>query len=191
MSDEYTLREVHVEIQPGVTLIADVRSMDALSGLLADLNGKGIAPTTGKPTRSEEKAEKNVTPAGDTPGSRIEVNAGIPEGSLTKKNIVAFKDDVPQLLRPSAFGAITEAALVLLHSVETGLRNQEVDYDSFKGLFEQQNVKSGTPLSMLMTNLRNSGYIDKNAYKNGRRLRLTAKGDKQAIEILKRLAEGE
>ena len=191
MSDEYTLREVHVEIQPGVTLIADVRSMDALSRLLADLKGKGIAPTPGRANRSEETGERNLTPAGDTPASRIEVNAGIPKGSLTRKSIVAFKDDVPQLLRPSAFGTVTEAVLVLLHSVETGLRNQEVEYDSFKGLFEQQNVKSGTPLSMLMTNLRNSGYLDKNAYKNGRRLRLTAKGDKQAMEILKRLTEGE
>lgn len=191
MSDEYTLREVHVEIQPGVILIADVRSMDALSGLLADLKDNGIAPTPGKAKESEQQSEQDVPPAGDTPGSRIEVSAGIPKGSLAKKSIVAFKDDVPQLLRPSAFGTVTEAVLVLLHSVETGLRNQAVDYDSFKGLFEQQNVKSGTPLSMLMTNLRNSGYLDKNAYKNGRSLRLTAKGDKQAIEILKRLAEAE
>ena len=191
MSDKYTLREVHVEIQPGVTLIADVASLDAVSVLLGDLKAKGIAPVARKTKRTEQESKQPATTGTDTPSSRVEVNASIPVGSLAKKNIVAFKDDVPQLLRPSAFGKVTEAALVLLHSVETGLRNQEVDYESFKGLFEQQNVKSGTPLSMLMTNLRNSGYLDKNAYKNGRRLRLTAKGDKQAIEILKGLVEGD
>jgi hypothetical protein len=100
---------------------------------------------------------------------------------------LAFKDDVPQLLRPSAFNKAMEAALVLLHAVETGLRNSTIEYESFKALYEDQNIKSGTPLSMLITNLRNLGYLDKKEYRDSRKLRLTPKGDKKAIEILKKL----
>jgi hypothetical protein len=80
-----------------------------------------------------------------------------------------------------------EAPLVLLHAVETGLRNSAIEYDSFKALYEDQNIKSGTPLSMLMTNLRNAGYLDKKEYREHRKLRLTPQGDKKAIEILKTL----
>lgn len=187
MSDKYTLREVRVEIQPGVILIAEVASIDSVSSLLNDLKAKQFKPVARGLEPGDPGSHPNKNLAGETPASKVEVNAAIPDGSLHDKNILAFKDDVPQLLRPSAFDSVTEAALVLLHAVETGLRNQEIDYESFKGLFEEQNVKSGTPLSMLMTNLRNSGYLDKTAYKNGRRLRLTAKGDKRAIEILKGL----
>jgi hypothetical protein len=187
MSDKYTLREIRVEIQPGVILIAEVSSIDSISSLLEDLKAKDFKPVVRK-VKKEEDAGQDQKGETDSPASRVEVNAEIPSGSLMNKNIIAFKDNVPQLLRPSAFDSVTEAALVLLHAVETGLRNQEIDYESFKGLFEEQNVKSATPLSMLMTNLRNAGYLDKNTYKSGRKLRLTAKGEKRAIEILKGLA---
>ncbi|HIJ66174.1 MAG TPA: hypothetical protein HPP77_09530 [Candidatus Hydrogenedentes bacterium] len=191
MTDKYTLREVRVQVQPGVTLIADVASIDSISVLLADLKSKDLKPVPREQDPTGQELAQPGAETAETPDSRVEVNAGIPIGTLAKKNILAFKEDVPQLLRPSAFDTVTEAALLLLHSVETGLRNQEIGYESFKGLFEGQNVKSGTPLSMLMTNLRNSGYLDKNAYKNGRRLRLTAKGDKRAIEILKGFVAGD
>lgn len=187
MSEKYTLREVRVEILPGVYLIADVTSLDGLSQLLADLKNASLL-TPQPPKKQEGKKEqeqKVITPFDDTPAGKIETNAQIPAGSLLSKNVLAFKDDLPQFLRPSAFKAATEAALVLIHAVETGLKTTFIDYDSFKGLYESQNIKSGTPLPMLLTNLRNSGYLDKKMYKDGRQLRLTPKGDKRAIEILR------
>lgn len=189
MSDKYTLREVHIEVSPGVDLIADVTSLDGLAQLLADLKGASLlAPQKQKKQESKQEVEqKTATAFDDTPAGRIETNAQLPSGSLLKLNVLGFKDDVPQFLRPSAFKVATEAALVLIHAVETGLKTTSIDYDSFKGLYEAQNVKSGTPLPMLLTNLRNSDYLDKKVYKESRQLRLTLKGDKRAMEILREL----
>ena len=39
---------------------------------------------------------------------------------------------------------------------------------------------------MRLTDLRNSGYLDKRVYSVGRELRLTAKGEKKAVEVLKK-----
>jgi len=187
MSDKYLLKEVHIEVQPGVKLIAEVPTLEALLALLSDLKKKNFSPVVakkeGKHIKEEHKKETGVT--GDSPAGRIEINAGIPTGSLLKSNVLAFKDNVPQLLRPSTFKSVMDAALVLLHAVETGLREQTIEYESFKALYEDQNVKASTPLSMLMTNLRNGGYLDKKDYRESRKLRLTPKGDKKAIEIIK------
>lgn len=185
MSNKYNIREVQIEVQAGIKLIAEVSSIDGLQQLLKDLKDKNFAPPI--PKKKERQGAPEEKKLGESPSTRIEINADIPKGSLLKCNILGFKDNVPQLLRPSTFDSVTDAALILLHAVETGLRNQSVEYESFKGLYEDQNLKSGTPLSMLITNLRNSGYLDKREYTNSRKLRLTAKGDQKAIEIIKNL----
>lgn len=189
MTDKYILKEVHIEVQPGVQLIAEVSSLDALQNLLNDLIIKKLTPLIVKKEHKQDKEEskKETDALNDTPASRVEINAGLNKDALLKSNILAFKDNMPQFLRPSIFKTVMEAALVLLHAAETGLRNPSLEYDSFKALYEYQNIKSGTPLSMLMTNLRNAGYLDKKEYHDSRKLRLTPKGDKKAIEILKSL----
>jgi hypothetical protein len=193
MSAKYTLKEVHVEVNPGVTVIANVSSMDGIVSLLDDLKARNLVAKVEnkKSTGEQDRKGKQDSHVNDSPGGRIETNAGIDKGSLVAKNILAFKDGIPQLLRPGAFGNVTDAALVLLHAIETGLKNQSIEYESFKGLYESQNLKSGTPLSMLMTNLRNAGYLDKTTYSKERRLRLTARGDKKAVEIMKGLVSQE
>lgn len=189
MSAKYTLKEVHVEVNPGVTVIANVSSMDDIVSLLDDLKVWNLAPNVEnkRPTGEQDRKGKQDSHLDDSPAARIETNAGMDKGSLAAKNILAFKDGIPQFLRPGAFGNVTDAALVLLHAIETGLKNQSIEYETFKGLYDSQNLKSGTPLSMLMTNLRNAGYLDKTTYSKDRRLRLTAKGDKRAVEIMKGL----
>jgi hypothetical protein len=189
MNEKYLLKEVHIEVQQGVKLIAEVPTLEALHKLLSDIKKNNISPVAIKKEHNQGKGEskKVIETLSDTAAGKIEINAGLTAGTLLKSNILAFKDDVPQLLRPSAFNKAMDAALVLLHAVETGLRNSTIEYESFKALYEDQNIKSGTPLSMLITNLRNLGYLDKKEYRDSRKLRLTPKGDKKAIEILKKL----
>ena len=187
MSDKYTLKEVHVEVLPGVTLTADVSNLDGLITLLSDLRSKNLTGSEAKKQQDQLHMEQKKEVRNDTPSGRMEVNAGIEKGSLAAKNILAFKNEIPQLLRPSAFANVTDAALILLHAVEVGLKSPATDYDSFKGLYEAQNLKSGTPLSMLMTNLRKTGYLDKKSYNEGRKLRLTLKGERKAIQIIKEM----
>lgn len=186
MSSNYKIRELRVELRPGVILVADVDSVEAASRLLKELQETKLV-TTVRTTDERQRGNKDSVRHTDEPASRLELRAGLPSGSLATKNIVAFKDNVPQLLRPNIFAAVSDAALVLLYAVEGGLQSASIDYESFKGLYDSQNIKSGSPLTMLLTNLRNAGYLDKKTYTTDRTLRLTAKGDKKAAEVLKEL----
>jgi hypothetical protein len=187
MAEDYKIREVHIEVRPGITVLADVSSLADLKKLLADLASEGIAhiepaavKLKEKQAEHQQKLEQN-----DDPSSLLELRAGLSSGTLKSSNVLAFKDDVPQLLRPNSFSKVTDATLVLLFAIEAGLKRNTTDFESFKGLYEGQNIKSGSPLPMLVTNLRNAGYLDKKVYAADRSLRLTAKGERKAVEVLK------
>jgi hypothetical protein len=92
---------------------------------------------------------------------------------------------VPQLLRPSTFPSVSDATLALIYALEVGVRNTNIAYEDFKAVFDAQNIKTGTPLPMLLSNLKNSGYVDRAAYGSNRTVRLTAKGEKKAEEVLR------
>jgi hypothetical protein len=187
--DDYKIREVEVHLKPSVTLKVEIASLAALKKLLDDLDGHGFV------TQQERHSSKHDTPpdpkretrldAGADPVSKLETTAELPEGTLTKFKIVGFKDEIPQLLRPTVFSNVTDAVLVLLFAVEVGLQRKKIDYEGFKGLFDSQSIKSGSPLSMLVNNLKNSNYIDKKTYDAERNLSLSSKGQTKAIEVLK------
>jgi hypothetical protein len=182
MPNNYKIRELHVELRPGVVLVIDVDSIEAVNKIMKELRAVQlftVERTTGKEIKDIKLPED--------PASRLELRANLSRGTLGGKNILAFKDNVPQLLRPNIFKKVSDAALVLLYAVEGGLQRTSIDYESFKGLYDSQNIKSGSPLAMLITNLRNASYIDKRAYLADRTLRLTAKGDSKAREVLKEL----
>jgi hypothetical protein len=183
----YTIKHVEISLPNGLKVRADVSTIDGIRKLVEDLQGTELAPverdTEGSGEGVGDREEKQ------DPIKRIEMQAGLQSGCLLSAKILAIKDDTPQILQRSLFGNLTEAILVLLFALETGLRQSRVNYDAFSSLFEGQNLKSGSPLSMLITNLRNAGYLDNKIYSDGRNLRLTAKGDTKAIEVLKRLAK--
>lgn len=186
MSSNYKIRELRVELRPGVVLVADIESVEAANKLLKELQDAKLV-TYQTTSDARKGGGKDGKSAADDPASRLELCADLPGGSLGEKNILAFKDNVPQLLKPNSFDKTVDAVLVLLLAVESGLGNTSIDFDSFKGLYDSQNIKTGSPLSMLLTNLRNAGYLDKKVYAADRTLRLTAKGDKKAREVLKEL----
>ncbi|MEK6845417.1 MAG: hypothetical protein AABY26_01550 [Nanoarchaeota archaeon] len=193
MTDNYTIREIRIEILPGIILVSNIQSVSALKKLLEDLEKEGFdigkVKENTPPTQDERivTSEKNIS----NPMNKIEIKANLATGALEHNKIVAFKDNVPQLLKPNSFTNPSEAVIFLLFTVETGLSQSKVNYDFFKELHNEQNIKSGSPLAMMLTNLRNNGYLDKKEYLTNRSLRLTAKGEKKAIEILKgQLQEG-
>ncbi len=180
MTDNYTVKEVQVTLQPGVILVVQIESIVALKKLLKDLQVAEIfSPVTvveAKPKQAKQSPE-------DTPERRIEIKAGMPMGKMMGSDILAFKDNVPELPKPSAL-SVTDAVLILLFALETGIKHPKIEYETFKTLYEAQNIKSGSPLAMLLTNLKNRGYIDKKIYTEEKCIRLTAKGEKQAISAL-------
>jgi len=183
MSGTYKLKEVRILLQSGVSLIAEVDSLGGLNSLLNDLAGEKFSVQKIS-TVEPPKTTVITTPSAEDPASRVETKAALTAGSLAKTKLVAFKDNAPQLLRPNTFDNVTDALLVLLFAVETGLRSSKISYDSFKGLYEAQNIKSGTPMRILLSNLRTSGYLDKGAHASDKALTLTAKGETKAIEVL-------
>lgn len=189
MSKEYTLKEVRIDVQEGVTVIAEIDSVPSLRSLLLDLSNANLKPTEASKEDTLGQTQIPKHDSSDTPESRIEARAGVEAGTLSSSNLVAFKDDVPQLLRPGAMSA-AEALILLLFAVEAGLQTGKVDYKTFKDLYEAQNIKSGSPLTMTLTNLRNGGYLDKNVYQSDRGLRLTAKGERKAVDLLRKKKGG-
>lgn len=180
MNEKYKLKEAQIPLQNGVTLRVEVDTMDGLKSLLADLSSAKFQIGGAPPPPPS---------LGDDPISRLETKAALSSGSIAKAKIVAFKDNVPQLLRPNIFSNVTDALLVLLFSVETGLATSKIDYEAFKGLYEAQNIKSGSPMGMLLSNLRVSNYLDKSIYSADKSLSLTAKGEEKAIEVIKSLCK--
>lgn len=183
----YKITGVTVEVRPGVTLTVELSTPTDLKQLLEDLNEEGLvtATSTGK---SRHATERPAEPPGDeSPVSQIETRAALPTGKLASAKVLAFKDGNPQLLRPAAFSSVSDATLCLLYAVEIGLKKPSIHYDDFKDLYDAQNIKSGTALPMLLTNLRNAGYIDKKLYAADRTVRLTAKGATKAEEVIKGL----
>lgn len=189
MASNFKLKELRIIVKPGVTLIADVDTVEDVHALLENLSQNGLYDTKaiesggGDVEQRTEQSDARVD--NETPESRIELRAELTRGYLRQKNVLAFKDGVPQLLRPTTFPAVTDAALVLIFAVEAGLKKSSISFDDFKALYEEQNIKSGSSLAMLLNNLKNAGYLDKKAYLSDRTIRLAAKGEKRAAEILK------
>jgi hypothetical protein len=163
---------------------AEVASVDGVRAFVENLRRTKVTVKSIVTSAQDGALQQKGLLPGETPEARIEARAELPQGSLAKGNVLAFKDGIPQILHPTAL-KVTDTLLLLLFALETGLRNTNVSYDSFTDLYEAQNVKSGSPLSMSLTNLRNGGYLDKKVYKTSRSLRLTAKGEKKAINMLK------
>jgi len=185
---DYTLKMAEVRLSTGVTIVAEVASLEAIKQLVKDVEASRIGQLAHEPAEPRRAPATSTQSATEDPLGRMEVRAGLKLGSLGKAKVLAIKEGVPQLLHPSKF-KITDALLVLMFAVETGLSHNPTAYDTFSAIYEAQNLKSGSPLSMLITNLRNQGYLDKRAYADGRSLRLTGKGEQKAFEVLRQLAD--
>ncbi len=185
MAASYKIREVQIDVKPGIRLLAEVESIDELKKLVSELAKAELLEVRAEPDGHKKTAVHKEPEVGDdAPAGRVELRAGLTQGSLKGKSVLAFKDGVPQLLRPNSFGNVTEATLALLFAIEVGMKRNPVEYDGFKAIYDDQNIKSGSPLPMLISNLKNAGYVDKGLYTGSRGLRLTAKGEKKAIEVL-------
>lgn len=185
MSDNIKYRELQLKLGEGITLVVDVTSKDDIKAVLTDIADL-IPESPSKPNaKLNAAASLEVEISGDdSPEARLEIRSGLDEGMLRKQNILAFKDGSPQLLRPASFASVSDATLTLIFAVEAGLKRSFISFDDFKTLYEAQNIKSGSQLAMLLNNLKNAGYIDKTQYNHDRTIRLTAKGEKKATEVL-------
>jgi len=186
----YKITSIRVEIRPGVFITAEASGPEDVKHFLDDLKKQGLLVDEGPLVDRPPTRHQSTPPASkdeESPEARLASRASIPIAALRTAKILAFKDGTPQLFRPGMFGSVSDATLSLMYAAEIGLKKSSITYDDFKVLFEAQNIKSGSPLPMLLSNLHNGGYIDKKAYSSDRTVRLTAKGEKKAEEVLKSL----
>jgi hypothetical protein len=187
MPSPFEIKEIHVNLADGVKVVATVTSIEGIKALIGVLRSEKLVSLTpplperphGTPSPPAPKPQ-----AKDTSEAKMETRAALQAGSLAKTKLIAFKDNIPQLLRPTVLKP-TDAVVILLFAVEAGLGNTKMDYQSFKDLYDAQNIKSGSPLAMKLTDLRNGGYIDKKSYSSDRSILLTAKGERKAIEVIR------
>lgn len=107
---------------------------------------------------------------------------------LKTRKIFSIKDQNVQLLKPNQFKNVTDAICVLLFILETGFGSRDIKYEIFRDIYESQNIKSGSPLTMLMTNMKVAKYIDAKKY-NSKIVSLTPKGQEQAILVLNKFSK--
>jgi hypothetical protein len=184
MPYEPKFREAHIQLESGVTLVAEVSTIQEVRDLISYLSDNQMV----KRDKQNKQPVDREPQFEDLPEGRVELKADIPSGSLSSKKILAFKDGVPQLLKTTHFGSVTDAVVVLLYAVEFGLRKSKIPYDEFKSLYEGQSLKTGSSLSLLVNNLKNDGYIDKKVYDAERQLTLTAKGATKGADVLQTIA---
>lgn len=183
MSDDYKIKEVRVQLKSGALVVAEASSLEAVKKLLVDVSSFGGVAAPAEIVRTQKDGDQR-SQAGDDPYSLLEIKASMQAGTLSKAKIVAFKDNAPHLLKPNAFSNTTDAVLVLLLCLESGLKMSRISLDAFRGLYESQNIKSGSPLRIILTNLRAAGYINKSAYMSEKTIVLTGKGENKGIEAL-------
>lgn len=186
----YKITSIRVEIGPGVFITAEISSPEDAKQVLEDLKKYNLIVEDEQTRARLSHKHQQVSPAppdDDSPEARLAGRASIPIATLRAAKILAFKEGTPQLFRPGMFASVSDATLSLLYAAEIGLKKSSIAYEDFKALFEAQNIKSGSSLPLLLSNLHNGGYIDKKAYATDRTIRLTAKGEKKAEEVLKSL----
>ncbi len=191
MSTNYKIREVHIFLAEGFEVVADVASVGDIKQLIADLRAEGHKPVSDvQSPKKGQQVDDHKKLDSHSPLSKIELRAGIVEGQLSGQSILAIKADLPQLLRPNSFKSTTDALLALLFSIESALGRQSIPYDDFKTIFQSQGIKSGSPLPLLLSNLKLDNYINKKLYDSDREISLSPKGDKKAAEVLRALVGG-
>lgn len=196
MAQAYKIKEVTIQLGSGVSLIVEVDSVQTLKELIAELkqeellNFKPAKKVVERETDEEEETDTSDSSSSDTenPILTIEEKAELPKNSLATKRVLGFKNENPQILRPTSIKS-ADAIVILLFALEYGLNKQKTTFDDFKILYDGQGIKSGSPLSMTVTNLKNSNYLEKKIYETSRELSLNARGVDKAKEILKEMTK--
>lgn len=193
MAQSYKIKEVNIQLASGINLTVEVDSVQQLKELITDLkqvellNFKASERKRNNENDEEkpdEKIDKENKLDSDNPLTNIEEKAELQANSLTAKKVLGFKNENPQILKPTSIKS-ADAILILLFALEYGLNKAKVSLDEFKTIYESQGIKSGSPLSMTVNNLKNLNYLDKKVYDSSRELTLNARGVDKTKQLLK------
>lgn len=188
--------KLEVFIGRGIKIITDIESEEEIITTLSCLEkikdqvvkfDKVLSQ--GQPLAVIPGAQPQITPVPeDDPYEKIaNMLNNISATELRAKKIFSIKDQNVQLLKPNQFSKVMDAICVLLFLLEVGIGKRDIQYNMFRDIFESQNIKSGSPLTMLIINMKIAKYIDPKKYKT-KIVSLTPKGQEQAIAVLTKLS---
>ncbi|MFA5856511.1 MAG: hypothetical protein WC867_04075 [Candidatus Pacearchaeota archaeon] len=131
----------------------------------------------------EVKKDEIKNPTLEDPINKIALKLDLNYEKLNKATLFGIKSGKVQIIKTQKFTP-KDALLVITFLYEECLGNPAIPYEELKEFFQLSNIKSGTPLYMIISNSAGAGYIDKQRYDSQKEITLTAKGLKQVKKII-------
>lgn len=193
MTDQQKLKgKIEVFIGKAIKIVVYIENEDEITSSLSRLEKIKEQLMKFDKVFSQERAFAPMAPANpqhslsseDDPFENIaNMLDGITGADLRAKKIFSIKDQSIQLLKPNQFKKVMDAICVVLFVLEAGLGKRDIQYSIFRDIYDTQNIKSGSPLTMIMINMKGAKYIDAKKYK-AKVVSLTPKGQEQAINVI-------
>ena len=133
---------------------------------------------------TKDKDDEKMTFDGDDPMNKISLRLEMDYDKIKNSSLFGVKDGKIQIFKAQRITP-KDALLIITFIYETGLGNSAIPYEDMKEAFTMSNIKSKSPLYMLISNCTKAGYLDKARYDSQKEITLTPKGEaqvKKAIE---------
>ena len=134
-------------------------------------------------------AEKAALPVPSTtteePFDKMAHRLDVEPSNLSGAKLFGIKGDKVQIFKTQKF-APAEAVMAICYVSEVGVGKSALTYEELKEAFQASHIKSDSPLYMIISNIANSGYIDKQRYDSQKEIVLTAKGDTKIKGIIQK-----
>lgn len=101
---------------------------------------------------------------------------------LKDAKLFGIKGEKVQVFKTQKF-APAEAVMLICYISEIGVGKAALSYEELKEAYQESHIKSESPLYMIISNIAQSGYIDKQRYDSQKEIVLTAKGETKVKEI--------
>src|SRR5258706_9504933 len=119
----HKIREVHIELENGIRVIAEVDSVNDIKGLFDELAKAKLLATqnTGIGVKATEQREKPDVRAEASPEARMETRANLAPGTLKKAKTLALKVTIPHQMSPPPLPSVSNPSQVLKFAITSGL----------------------------------------------------------------------
>jgi hypothetical protein len=124
-----------------------------------------------------------AAPLTEDPLERVARRLEVDLDDLAKAKLFGIKGGKVQVFKTQRFSA-ADAVMAICFLSEIGLGKTVMSFDELKEAFLESHIRSGSPLYMIISNVGNRGYIDKQRYDSQKEVVLTAKGETKIKEII-------
>lgn len=135
-----------------------------------------------KPLVEKRKEPKAEIDEKEDPLKKVSLRLEMDYEKLNKEQLFGTKEGRVQIFKPKF--SPKDALLVITFIYEIGLGNTSIPYEELKETFRNSNIKSKSPLYLIIFNAAKSGYIDKQRYDTQKEITLSPKGEARVKKII-------